>query len=188
MITSKSLSRSHVSIASLWQASCFDCERLLTLAFDNFAFLRSFPRARIEALRRKHQAHFLATEESASRRPIAEAMPHIECQFGGNNAESGIHQSQGWSGASHVVRSRAQLISITDEARCCSEDLFTTRDRVECNSSDEDDDGVSMSAPSACDDDDFEILSADDLPPTVFASMGSANTARGNPRRASVWV
>ena len=121
MITSKSLSRSHVSIASLWQASCFDCERLLTLAFDNFAFLRSFPRARIEALRRKHQAHFLATEESASRRPIAEAMPHIECQFGGNNAESGIHQSQGWSGASHVVRSRAQLISITDEARCCSD-------------------------------------------------------------------
>ena len=35
------------------QANCLDCERLLSLAFDRVSFLRSFPRARVESLRRK---------------------------------------------------------------------------------------------------------------------------------------
>ena len=34
-------------------ANCLDCERLLSLAFDKFSFLRSFPQARVDTLRRK---------------------------------------------------------------------------------------------------------------------------------------
>jgi len=44
------------------QAGCFDCERLMTLAFDRYSFLRSFPRARVDALRRKHRARLLLAE------------------------------------------------------------------------------------------------------------------------------
>lgn len=44
------------------QANCLDCERLLSLAFDRLSFLRSFPRSRIEALRRRHRARLLAAE------------------------------------------------------------------------------------------------------------------------------
>ena len=47
------------------QAQCVDCERLLATAFDRRAFLRSFPRSRIESLRRAHRAR-LMTEERAS--------------------------------------------------------------------------------------------------------------------------
>jgi hypothetical protein len=44
------------------QAGCFDCERLMTLAFDRYSFLRSFPRARVDALRRKHRVRLLLAE------------------------------------------------------------------------------------------------------------------------------
>ena len=50
-------------------ANCLDCERLLSLAFDKFSFLRSFPQARVEALRRKHHARLLAAEEAYETRP-----------------------------------------------------------------------------------------------------------------------
>ena len=45
------------------QANCLDCERLLSLSFDRHSFLRSFPRARIDQLRRKHRARILAAEQ-----------------------------------------------------------------------------------------------------------------------------
>ena len=45
-------------------ANCLDCERLLSLAFDKFSFLRSFPQARVDTLRRKHHARLLAAEEA----------------------------------------------------------------------------------------------------------------------------
>ena len=44
------------------QANCLDCERLLSLAFDKISFLRSFPRARVEALRKQHLARLMMLE------------------------------------------------------------------------------------------------------------------------------
>ena len=43
-------------------AHCLDVERLLSVAFDKFSFLRSFPRGRIDALRRKHRSRLLVAE------------------------------------------------------------------------------------------------------------------------------
>ena len=48
-------------------ANCLDCERLLAISFDRLSFLRSFPRARIEALRRKHRARLKSAEASPPR-------------------------------------------------------------------------------------------------------------------------
>ena len=53
------------------QANCLDCERLIALAFHKKTFLRSFPRARIEALRRKHRSRLIAREESNATPPPA---------------------------------------------------------------------------------------------------------------------
>ena len=59
------------------QANCLDCERLLSLAFDRVSFLRSFPRARVESLRRKHRARLLAAEAPSSphHRPATKPPP-----------------------------------------------------------------------------------------------------------------
>lgn len=46
------------------QAGCLDCERLISFAFDRHSFLRSFPRSRINALRRKHRARLLLSEQA----------------------------------------------------------------------------------------------------------------------------
>ena len=66
------LARAHVCVCvclcvCVCAANCLDCERLLSLAFDQFSFLRSFPRARVESLRRKHYARLLAAEEAYDR-------------------------------------------------------------------------------------------------------------------------
>ena len=57
-------------------ANCLDCERLLSLAFDKISFLRSFPRARVETLRRKHRV----------RLEMAEGTTEMPADFGGPNA------------------------------------------------------------------------------------------------------
>jgi len=47
------------------QAGCLDCERLMSLAFDSHGFLRSFPRSRMQALRRLHRARLLLAEQQS---------------------------------------------------------------------------------------------------------------------------
>jgi len=65
------------------QGHCFDCERLLYLATDRRAFLRSFPRKRVDALRAKHHRRLVQQEPPTRDDPPAQpARPQVETPRG----------------------------------------------------------------------------------------------------------
>ena len=111
------------------QANCLDCERLIALAFHKKTFLRSFPRARIEALRRKHRSRLVAREESNATPPPATppaAPSHSQPRSGGGGSGGGSGGSGGGGGALPASRERldsrcASHSSVDEEAAAASQ-------------------------------------------------------------------
>ena len=89
-------------------AQCLDVERLLSVAFDKFSFLRSFPRSRIDALRRKHRARLRAAERedaedagmAAPASPMASPSPPAPASPAGAGKGGGEGSSGGGDGSS----------------------------------------------------------------------------------------
>ena len=174
------------------QAGCLDCERLMSLAFDRQSFLRSFPRGRIHALRRRHRARLLVAEGQLQQRYSEEttvgahrSASELSREPGARRDACGDGVGTGGSSRTSASTSRAasggtHLVSVTvdgvewnlgaSDASAAGRSPRSTLLPADMQGSSDEEQGDESF--ESCDDAGYEILSADDLPP----------------RRSSSWV